>query len=840
MCDFVRALFDFGHPEILNSLISIKFATGIAIGKVTTMIKSYFKIAWRNLRNSKGYSAINIGGLAVGMAVVILIGIWIYDELSFNKYHKNYDQIAQVMTKSQFSGKGDASHAQARPLEFELRNKYGHLFKNIVMSRWTEGHTLSVNDKKIATSGRFMQEAAPEMLTLKMTAGTWNGLHDPHSIMLSSSVAKAIFGDEDPMDKMMRIDNFMDVKVTGVYEDIPYSSEFESLKFLSTWDLLMANNKWMEDSKDNWNNSSFLIYVQLNSNITIKQASGMIKNAEYDKNVEARKFNIQTFLNPMSRWHLYSEWKNGENTGGRIQYVWMFGIIGAFVLLLACINFMNLSTARSEKRAKEVGIRKAIGSMRRQLVRQFLTESFLVVVFAFLLAILLVALSLNWFNKVAGKEMIMPWSNEIFWLVSLVFILFTSLISGSYPAFYLSSFNPVKALKGTFQAGRYSSVPRKVLVVLQFTVSIVLIIGTIIVYRQIKHAKDRPVGYSQNSLLNIPIKSPDLFQKYDILARELKEKGIAADIARSNSPLTAIWSNNGGLEWNGKTEDKEDGFGTIWITPDYGKTIGWEIKEGRDYSASLASDSMSYRSDSAMIKSLVINEAAAKYMGLQHPVGEIIRWSGLRLKIIGVVKDMLTESPFNPVRQTIYPVFYEAANACIHIRLNPQLSASDALAKMKTIFQQIVPSDYFEYKFVDEEYGYKFVAEERIGTLSSFFAGLAILISCLGLFGLASFIAEKRTKEIGIRKVLGATVYYLWKMLSKDFVILVLIACFIAVPLAYYFFDQWLQKYEYRIDISWWIFAIAIGGALLITLLTVSFQAIKAAIANPIKSLRTE
>jgi ABC-type antimicrobial peptide transport system permease subunit len=804
------------------------------------MIKSYFKIAWRNLRNSKGYSAINIGGLAIGMAVVILIGIWIYDELSYNKYHTNYNQIAQVWTKSNYNGQGDATESQTRPMEAELRNTFGHLFKNIVMTRWTEGHTLSIGDKKIATSGRFMQEAGPEMLTLEMTAGTWKGLHDPHSIMLSSSVAKSLFGDEDPMDKMMKIDNFMDVKVTGVYKDLPYSTDFQSLRFISTWDLLLAHNLWMDQAKDNWDNNSFLIYVQLQPNTTMAKASEIIKHAQYDKDEEHQKFNVQTFLNPMSRWHLYSEWKEDINTGGRIQYVWMFGIIGAFVLLLACINFMNLSTARSEKRAKEVGIRKAIGSMRGQLVRQFLSESFLVVVFAFLIAILLVALSLSWFNKVSAKEMTMPWTNEYFWLVSIAFIVFTSLISGSYPAFYLSSFNPVKVLKGTFRAGRFSSVPRKVLVVVQFTVSIVLIIGTIIVYRQIQHAKNRPIGYSKNNLLTIPIKSPDLFQKYDILARELKEKGIATDVARSNSPLTAVWSNNGGLEWNGKTEEHVNGFGTIWITPDYGKTIGWEIKEGRDYSATLSSDSISRNSDSLMIKSMVINEAAVKYMGLKNPVGEIIKWSGVRFRIIGVVKDMLMESPFNPVRQTIYPVFYDGANACIHIRLNPKLSAGDALAKMGAVFQQIVPSDYFEYKFVDQEYGYKFAAEQRIGTLSSFFAGLAILISCLGLFGLASFIAEKRTKEIGIRKVLGATVYYLWKMLSKDFVLLVVIACLIAAPLAYYFLDQWLQKYEYRTEISWWIFAVAIGGAILITLLTVSFQAIKAAIANPIKSLRTE
>ena len=805
------------------------------------MLKSYFKIAWRNLIGSKGYSAINIGGLAVGMAVAMLIGLWIYDELSFNKYHQNYNRIAQVMTSYNFNGQRGTGIAMPRPLEFELRNKYGRSFKNIVMSRWDEEHILSTDDKKISQVGRFMQPGAPEMLSLQMLRGSWDGLKDPHSIMVSSSTAKALFGDKDPVDKMMRIDNQMDVKVTGVYKDLPDNSDFKYIKFISSWDLLMSYNKWMQDAADNWGNSSFLVYVQLQPNTTFDGVSSIIKNAVYDNaKEENKKFNIQVFLNPMSNWHLYSEWKDGINTGGRIQYVWMFGIIGAFVLLLACINFMNLSTARSEKRAKEVGVRKTIGSLRSQLIKQFLCESFLIVLIAFVLSIVLVTVSLPWFNKVSDKQMTMIWSNQFFWLISLCFIVITSLVSGSYPAFYLSSFNPVKVLKGTFQAGRFATLPRKVLVVLQFTVSVVLIIGTIIVYRQVQHAKNRPVGYSRDGLVTVQIKSPDLIQKAELLSRELKNSGVATEVARSSSPTTAVWSNNGGLEWKNKDPNKEDGFGTIWITHDYGKTVGWQFKEGRDYSPSFASDSVSNGSDSTIIHSMVINEAAAKYMDLKDPVGEIIKWDGYPFKIIGVIKDMVMESPFDPVRQTMYLVNYDQTNSCIHVRINPNISTREALAKMESIFKRLVPSVPFDYKFVDTEYATKFAGEERIGNLASFFAVLAIFISCLGLFGLASFIAKKRTKEIGIRKVLGATVYNLWKMLSADFVVLVLIACFMAVPLAYYFLNQWLQKYEYRTDLSWWIFGVAIGGALLITLLTVSFQAIKAAVANPVKSLRTE
>ncbi len=805
------------------------------------MIKNYIKIAWRNLLKNKGYSALNIGGLAVGMAVALLIGLWIYDEISFNKYHQNYDRIARVMIKGSFNGQGFLSAAVPRPLEFELRNKYGRYFKNIVMSRWTEGHILSVGEKKLSQSGRFMQAGAPEMLTLQMVNGSWKGLKDPHSIMLSASTAKALFGGENPMDKMLRVDNQMDVKVTGVYQDLPANTELENLQFLSTWDILMANNKWMDGAKDQWGNSSFVMYVQLQPNITFDEVSAMIKNAKQDNvDEEARKFNFQVFLDPMSRWHLYSEWKNGVNTGGRIQYVWMFAIICAFVLLLACINFMNLSTAHSEKRAKEVGVRKAIGSMRSQLIKQFLCESFLIVFIAFILAILLVTLSLSWFNKVSGKEMSMFWSNGYFWIITLVFIVFTSLVSGSYPAFYLSSFNPVQVLKGTLRAGRFSSLPRKVLVVLQFTVSVVLIIGTIIVSRQIQYAKARPVGYNREGLLAVQIKSPDLLQKYDALARELKNEGVATEISRTSSPTTSIWSKNDGVEWKNKSPNKVDDFGTIWITHDYGKTVGWQFVAGRDYSTAFKSDSVSRASDSSMVHSIVVNEAAVKYMELKNPVGEIIKWGRYNFRIIGVIKDMVMESPYDPVQQTMYLVNYDEATAYIHIRINPKLSTGEAVAKIGSIFKNLVPSVPFEYKFVDTQYAQKFAAEERIGTIASFFAALAIFISCLGLFGLASYIAEKRTKEIGIRKVLGASIYNLWKMLSTEFVLLVVVAGLIAVPLAWYFLNNWLQNYEYRITISWWVFTIAIGGALLITLLTVSFQTIKAALTNPVKSLRSE
>jgi putative ABC transport system permease protein len=806
------------------------------------MLRNYLKVAWRNLSRNKGYSALNISGLAIGMAVAILIGMWIYDEVSFDKYHKNYDHIAQVMVRGNFNGNRFATTSLPRPLEQEIRNKYGRNFKQIVMSRWNEGHILSVGDKKISPTGRFMQEGAPEMLSLEMRSGNRAGLKDPHSILLAASTAKALFGDEDPLNKMIRIDNALDVKVTGVYEDLPRNTEFSDVKFISTWDLLISNNKWMQNAADNWGNTSFLMYVQIQPNTSFASASASIKNAEQDNvDAEGKKFNLEVFLNPMSRWHLYSEWKNGVNTGGPIQYVWLFGITGIFVLLLACINFMNLSTARSEKRAKEVGIRKAIGSMRGQLIRQFMSESVLMACLAFLLAIILVSLAIPSFNTLSGKEISGFWSNAWFWLISVSLIVITGLVAGSYPALYLSSFNAVKVLKGTFRVGRFAALPRKALVVLQYTVSVALIIGTVIVYQQVQHAKDRPVGYERNGLLMMPLKSPDVKDKFELIASELKKKGIAAAVSGASAPVTAVWSNNGGFEWRGKTADKVDGFATVWISPDFGKTVNWQIKAGRDYSTALASDSLTFPFKSDLQYSLVINEAAAAYMGFANPVGEKIVWDdGIRFTIIGVVKDMVMESPFNPVRPAVYIVNYGNADSYMNIRIHPDLSVADALAKTEAVFKQMVPAVPFDYQFADTEYGLKFSAEERIGQLSTVFAVLAILISCLGLFGLASFVAEKRTKEIGVRKVLGASVFSLWKLLSKEFVILVIIALFIAFPVANYFMGKWLLNYEYRTGVSWWVFVIAGISALVITLLTVSYQSIKAAVANPVKSLRSE
>jgi putative ABC transport system permease protein len=800
------------------------------------MIKNYFIIAWRNLFKNKASSAINIGGLAIGMCVAILIGLWLHDELEFDKFHKNYNRIAQVMQNQTFNGKIYSQNAIPFPLGKELKATYGGSFKYVAMASWEGEHILTVGEKKLSKGGIYIDSDAPSMLTLKMLKGTYGALKDPNSIMLSASCAKAFFGDTEAFNQLMKIDNKLTVKVTGIYEDLPYNTNFKNLHFIAPWDLYVESEKWVGRARDQnqWGNNSFQLFVQLADNADLNSVNKRIVNSKLNKvSAEDKKYKSEVFLHPMKDWHLRSNWYEGKQTGGLIEYVWMFSIVGIFVLLLACINFMNLSTARSEKRAKEVGVRKAIGSLRSQLIGQFYSESLLVVFFAFILAIILAQLLLPWFNQVADKQMQMPWSNPYFWASGFIFTLLTGIIAGSYPALYLSSFQPVKVLKGTFRVGRFAAIPRRVLVVLQFTISLALIIGTIIVYRQIQYSKDRPIGYNRDGLMMLEMKSPDFYGKFDLLRTELKKTGAVEEFAESSSPLTGVWSNNGGFNWPGKDPSLDADFATIWVSHEFGKTVGWQFKEGRDLSRDFTTDS----------SSIVMNEAAVEFMGIKDPLGTTIKWGDDKdarsYTVVGIIKDMVMQSPYQKVKQTFYFLDYENANWMI-IKLNRNKSASECVTKIESVFKKIIPSAPFDYKFADTEFASKFAAEERIGKLAAAFAVLAIFISCLGLFGMASFMAEQRVKEIGVRKVLGASVFNLWKLLSKEFVMLVIISIVIATPIAYYYMSNWLNNYQYRAPIAWWIFAVAGFGALIITLLTVSFQSIKAALSNPVKSLRSE
>jgi len=613
---------------------------------------------------------------------------------------------------------------------------------------------------------------------------------------------------------------------------------FGDIQFFGNFEGLKSSDRNLKENETNWGNNACRIIVQTVNNVSIEQASAAIADlfikdtpegvAEYSK-----KYQTRVWLNPMKNWYLYSEFKDGYPATGRITFVWLFGIVGAFVLLLACINFMNLSTARSERRAREVGVRKAIGSMRSQLVNQFLSESFLIVALAFVVAFLIASLAFPSFNHLADKKIALPFTNIYFWMSSLVFIIITAFLSGLYPAFYLSSFQPVNVLKGTFRVGKFASLPREVLVVIQVGVSVILIIGTIIVYQQIQFTRQRPVGYDRQNLLRIPIHDAE-FEKIKLVMRDqLLSSGIATGVTFSSSPLTAIWDNWSGFNWRGKDPDSDPNFTVTWIDEEYGKTVHWKILKGRDFS----------RNHSTDVNGVIINKAAADYLGLENPVGEVISNGGGGREIIGVVDDLIIESPYEAVGPGFYWLDKNLTGNSLGqmiVRLNADKGTVESLSAVETIHKKLVTSSNFEYSFVDEEYGNKFKAEQRIGNLASVFAVLAIFISCLGLFGLSGFIAEQKTKEIGVRKVIGASLLNIWLMLSKEFVVLVSISLLMAIPITYHYLNQWLLTFHYHTALNGWIFMAAGAAVLLITLLTVSFHGVRAASANPVKSLQSE
>ena len=790
------------------------------------MLKNYFRIAWRSLLKNRSSSIINVGGLAVGMMVALLIGAWIRDEVSFDHWHAHHARIVRAMDTQIENGQVSTSGLVAIPLEKELESKCGNYFKQLVLTSQSNQLILGWGDKKISQEGLFVQPGFVSLFTLKMLEGSPDELKDPSSILLSQSAAKALFGGNDPMGKTVDLSGRAMIKVAGIYEDLPASTTLFPVRFLAAWDKFIEVTG-MQQATTQWGNHSFFLYGQLSPQADLSRLNDLIKDIP-EQHMPGSKESV--FLHPMDRWHLYGDFKDGKEAGGQIQLVRLFGIIGAFVLVLACINFMNLSTAHSEKRAKEVGIRKAVGSLRGQLVRQFLTESLLMAFISCCFALALAQISLPFFNHLTGKQISLPYSSPLCWVCLLGFAVFTGLVAGSYPAFYLSAFAPVKVLKGTLRIGGNAALPRRMLVVVQFTVSVALILGTLIVYRQVLYAKDRSVGYSRAGLISLDLNAPDPYKNYGALRQELMETGMVEDMAESSSPSTHIWNSYGDIGWEGKDPRLSVSFGMIAVTHDYGKTMGWKIKEGRDFSRSFPTDTGSF----------ILNEAAVKLMGVADPVGRVMTWEGKTCRITGVVKDLVMESPFEAVKPTIFFLQYDDWLSFLTTRIKLDVPVDKALAAIEPVFKKYDAGSPFDYRFVDQEYAGKFWNEQRIGKLATVFAVLAIFISCLGLFGLASFSAEQRGKEISIRKVLGASMFSIWRLLSREFFLLVAISCCIAIPISYYCMHEWLQQYTYRTQISWWIFAASIAGALLVTLVTVSIQALKAAVINPAKRLRTE
>lgn len=809
------------------------------------MFKNYLKISFRNLVRSGGYSVINVSGLGIGMAVAMLVGLWLFDELTFNKYHKNYDRIGQILLNQVMHGEKSVSRSLPVPFVFELKENYATHFKHTVASTQTNEFIVRAGNTKLSRKGRFMEAAGAEMLTLKMQKGSWSGLQDPQSVFLSESTARALFGNVDPVNKSILVDSDMQLKVTGVFEDFPQNTEFYDIQLLGSWDYYLQHNRYMREKA--WDNHAVLVYVELQPNTTFEKATANIADSELNaiKKLESMQHEVATnpkmWINPMKNWHLHSDFRNGEVSNGPVRYIWLVSSIGFFVLLLACINFINLSTARSGKRAREVGVRKAIGSLRWQLVTQFFGESLLIVLLSFGLALVVLSASLPWFNELAAKQMDIPWGNTFFWTINVAFILFTALLAGCYPALYLTSFQPVRVLKSsgaalTMHFGRFAYLPRQVLVCLQFTISIALIICTIIIYKQIQFAKNRPVGYSRDGLVMVAMRNGDFYEKAELLRNELKGTGAVSEIALSQSPVTDVWSANNGFTWKGMPAGYRESFATLTVSPEYAATVDWKFIAGRNFSKTIASDSSGF----------IINRSAARLLGMENAIGQVISWKSQwmtnnverQFTVLGVVEDMVMESPFEPVKPTVFFLF--GSPNWLNIKLNPAMGTSVAMQKIESVFRRVITSAPFEYQFADQAYNAKFRAEERIGKLAGFFASLAILISCLGLFGLASFVAEQRKKEIAIRKVLGASVASVWRMLSKDFVKLVMISGCIAAVVAFYAMHSWLQHYEYRTSVSWWIFVFTAMGALVIALITVSYQGLKAALMNPAESLKSE
>ncbi|MEQ8363698.1 MAG: ABC transporter permease [Cyclobacteriaceae bacterium] len=790
------------------------------------MLKNYFKIAVRSLMKNSVYSFINITGLAVGIACSILILLWVNDETSYDKFHPKVDRLYQVWTNAHFDGKINSWISVPQPLKNALKDDISDI-KNAAVSEWGGTHLLTVGDMKLNKRGYFVSSEFLEMFEFPLLKGSAETvLDEPYSIVLTETAAKNLFGDEDPINKLIRMDSDGDVKVTGVLKDIPDNSSFE-FDYLVPFSFMLATQSWARDAQDNWGNSSFQVFVELPEGTSKAQVDEKIKNILMDKSDEDDNFKKELFLHPMKDWRLRSTFENGVATGGMIDYVNLFSIIAVFILIIACINFMNLATARSEKRAREVGIRKSVGSKRQDLIFQFLGESLLIAFISFVLALILVEGALPFYNDLVEKQLYVPYLTTQFWIFAVIMISVTGLLSGSYPALYLSSFNVAKVLKGKIQVGKSASIPRQVLVVLQFGFSIILIVGTIVVYYQIQHVKSRDLGYDQENLISVQY-NDELRENYDIVKQELLRTGVVEAVTRSNSPITEIWSNNF-LGWPGKPEELRVIFTTVATEYDYTKTMGIKMLMGRDFSEDFGSDS----------SAIIINKAGLDLMNLEDPIGTKLDLWGSERELIGVVDNTLMGSPFRAV-SPMFMVFDPDWISAVSIRLSKTTDLQGSISKVEDVFKQLNSSYPFEYDFADVEFKEKFTTIDLIGKLANLFAFLALLITGLGLFGLAAFTAEQRTKEIGIRKVLGATVAGMVVMISRDFSKLVMVSFVIAAPIAWYFLDSFLERYPIRIAIPWWTFPVAGFFALIMAIGIVGMQAYKAAIDNPVKSLRSE
>ena len=789
------------------------------------MLKNYLKITWRNLLRHKAFSAINIIGLAIGMASSVLILLWIQNEISYDQFHLNKNRLYSVYNRSKFEGKTWSWETTPKIMGKMMKQDLPQV--EDVARTSQSSFLMTVGEKHLNVPGYFTDPGFLTMFSFPLVNGdAKSALSRIHTIVITEKLSKKLFGNENGLGKTIKIDSSAYFTVTGVMKDLPNNTRFD-FQYLMPWSYM----KEIKQDEDNWGNNSVQTYVLLKPGVSEATADARLLNytGNHSKDVKG----IQQFLHPAAKWRLYSKFDNGKIAGGKIESVHIFSIIAAFILLIACINFMNLSTARSEKRAREVGIRKVVGALRDSLIYQFLGESILIAFIAGIIALLIVQLSISGFNQLTQKELFIPYGSVYFWLSAIGFILLTGIISGSYPALYLSSFKPVSVLKGTFKAANALITPRKLLVVVQFTFAVVLIICTIIIRKQLQYAQERDSGYKKDNLVYVMM-SGGIAKNYQAIKNDLIAGGAAASVTKTMAPISERWSDSWGFNWQGSQPDNKVDFIMYSTDGDLIKTMGLKLIAGRDI------DPKIYPTDST---AMILNEAAVKIMGLKDPVGQIVTQGtgkdATKWHVVGVIKDFILGSPYEPVTHMLIEGPKSWFNV-VHFKLNNAHTTSENLKLAEQVFKKYNPDYPFEYNFVDQEYAKKFGDEQRTGILASLFAGLTIIISCLGLFGLAAYMAQNRLKEIGVRKVLGASVASVTTLLSKDFLKLVLLSFAIASPIAWYAMYKWLSGYSYRISINIWVFVLALCLTVLISVITVSFQAIKAALTNPVKSLKSQ
>jgi len=793
-------------------------------GKI--MIQNYFKIAWRNIAKHKTFSFINGGGLALGIASCLMLLLYVSYHLSYDHQFKNLDNIYVVENNQHGDGKIYTFAATPGVAASTIKSEVPGVVQSVRVNDYGAGSLISYNDNSFKKAGLYADPAFFSVFSYHFIKGNaLNALTQPNSIVITDDFAKTLFGNADPINKIVKRNNSLPMTVTGVIDNVPANESYQ-FDFVMPFVQFENDNSWAKNP--DWGSNFCQTYVQLKDASSLNRANSILKS------IVARHSNGNTnqfFLFPFSKNHLYEKFENGKSTGGSISQIHLFEALALCILLIACINFMNLSTARSEERAKEVGIRKAIGSNRASLMWQFITESLILSFISTIVAVIILVLCLPFFNTLLNIKLILPVSEWYAWILVIAIGFFTGFISGSYPAFYLSSFQPIKVLKGVFKGGKSALPIRKVLVVVQFACAVFLITATICVYQQIRFIQNMGNGYNKNNLVEIPMEG-DLNNKADFLINDLKKSGAITYATITSRSITQNGSNTWGVSWPGKDPNQQILIDIFSVGYDFTETAGVKLLAGREFSNAYPVDTASKS------RTVMINETAAKIMNLKQPIGAVINWGDQPMTVIGVYKDFVWGSPYKKIPPMI--TYCNLDGFVMAMRLNAAQSIAADISQISKSLKAVNPVYPITINFVDSEFEKKFENEKVLATLANLFGGLAIVISCLGLFGLAAYAAEQRTKEIGVRKVLGATISNLAGLLSKDFLKLVFIAIIIAVPVSVFVLNKWLQNYEFRISLSWWIMALASLITIGIAIATVSYQAIKAALANPVKSLRSE